>query len=52
MNDAKKEMIQEASEYWELGILQILFDRKLLTEEEYSGIVQIVKKDYAANTLY
>ena len=49
VNDDNKEMLQTACEFWELGMLEILFKKRILTEEEYSGIVQIIKKDYLTN---
>lgn len=46
VNDDKKEMLQNACEYWELAFLEVLFKRRILTEEEYTGISQIVRENY------
>lgn len=49
MIDAKKEMLQNASMFWELGMLKNLLDRGFLSKKEYTEISKIIKKDYAKN---
>ena len=46
VNDDKKEMLQTACEFWELGMLEILFKKRILTEEEYKEICKIIREDY------
>ena len=44
MNETKKETLKIACEYWELSMLEIMYNQKMISEEEYRGITEIVKK--------
>lgn len=46
MSNDKTLMLENACEFWELGMLEILFKKRILTEEEYKGICKIIREDY------
>lgn len=47
MNDRKEQMIAEAVQAWELGLLKFIYDKDIITEDEYLGIRRIAEEQYA-----
>lgn len=46
MTDRQQQTVAEAVEAWELGLLHFLYDKGIITEEEYLGIRQIAVEHY------
>lgn len=45
MDNVKKLIQNEARLYWEVGMLKLMFKRKIISEKEYEGIKKIIEKD-------
>ncbi len=46
MNDRKEQTIAEAVQAWEFGLLKFIYDKSIITVEEYLGIRRIAEMQY------
>ena len=46
MNDRKEQTIAETVQAWEFGLLKFIYDKGIITEDEYLGIRRIVEMQY------
>lgn len=46
MTERQKQTVSEAIEMWEIGLLKFLYDKGIITQEEYFGIRKIAKEQY------
>jgi len=46
MTERKQQTISEAVQAWELGLLRFLYDKGIITEEEYLGIRKIAEMQH------
>lgn len=49
MTERKQQTIAEAAQVWELGLLRFLYDKGMITEDEFLGIRQIAEEQYERN---
>lgn len=42
--DKRQQTIQKVIYCWEIGLLRFLYEKDVLSEEEYAGILKIVKE--------
>lgn len=45
MNDRQQKTLSDAVYTWELGMLKLLLDSKLIDETEYNGIRSVIEAD-------
>lgn len=46
MNDRKEQTIAESVQAWEFGLLKFIYDKGIITVEEYLGIRRIAEMQY------
>lgn len=46
MTERQQQTVSEAIETWEIGLLKFLYDKGIITQEEYFGIRKIAKEQY------
>ncbi len=49
MTERKRQTIAEATQIWELGLLRFLYDKGIITEDEFFGIRRIAEEQYEMN---
>lgn len=49
MTERKRQSIAEATQIWELGLLRFLYDKGIITEDEFFGIRRIAEEQYEMN---
>lgn len=42
--DKRKATVEKACYFWELGLLHFLFEKGVISEEEYTGILKIAEE--------
>lgn len=46
MTDRKQQLVEEAVQVWELGLLYFLYDKRIITEKEFIGIRGIAEEQF------
>ena len=46
MTERHQQTVIEAIEAWEIGLLKFLYDKGIITQDEYFGIHKIAKEQY------
>lgn len=51
MNDRKQQTVSDAVHVWELGLLLFLFEKGIISEDEYLGIRQIAEEQHSQKVI-
>ena len=51
MTERQQQTVSEAIEVWEIDLLKFLYDKAIITQDEYLGIQEIAEKHYESKKI-